>query len=52
MGVVNALLVNKAVIESCLVVLVANCTIGNTSLAACETATGNEEIAIVVIIDP
>jgi hypothetical protein len=51
-GVTKALLVNKAVIESCLVVLVVACTIGNTSAAACETATGNEEIAMVVIIDP
>jgi len=51
-GVTKALLVNKFVIESCLVVLVAACTIGNTSALACPAATGNEEIAMVVIIDP
>ena len=51
-GVTKVGLVNKFVIESCLVVLVDACTIGNTSAPACETATGNEEMAIVVIIDP
>jgi hypothetical protein len=51
-GVTKALLVNKFVIESCLVVLVVACTIGNTSAPACEAATGNEEIAMVVIINP
>jgi hypothetical protein len=51
-GVIKALLVNKLLTESCLVVLVAACTIGNTSALACPVATGNEEMAIVVIIDP
>jgi hypothetical protein len=51
-GVTKALLVNKFVIESCLVVLVAACTIGNTSALACPAATGKPEIAIVVIINP
>jgi hypothetical protein len=51
-GVIKALLVNKFVIESCLVVVVAACTIGNTSALACPVATGNPEMAIVVIIDP
>ena len=51
-GVTNAELVNKVSIESCLVVLVEACTIGNTSPPACETATGNAEMAIVVIINP
>lgn len=51
-GVTKAELVNKVPIESCLVVLVDDCTIGNTSPAACETAIGNAEMAIVVIINP
>jgi hypothetical protein len=51
-GVTKAGLVNKVAIESCLVVLVEACTIGNTSALACEDATGNAEMAIVVIVNP
>jgi hypothetical protein len=51
-GVTNAGLVNKLVIDSCLVVLLDACTIGNTSAPAWEVATGNAEIAIVAMIYP
>jgi hypothetical protein len=51
-GVTKVGLVNKLAIESCLVVLVEACTIGNTSALACEVATGNAEMAIVVIVNP
>jgi len=45
-GVTNAGLVNRLVTDSCLVVLVVACTIGNTSAPACEVATGRAEIAM------
>ena len=45
-GVVKLELVNKLVIDICLVVLVVFCTIGNTSAPACVGATGNAEMAI------
>jgi hypothetical protein len=51
-GVTKVGLVNKVAIESCLVVLVEACTIGNTSALACKVATGNAEMAIVVIVNP
>jgi hypothetical protein len=51
-GVTKVGLVNKLAIESCLVVLVEACTIGNTSALACKDATGKAEMAIVVIINP
>lgn len=45
-GVTNVELVNKLVTDSCLVVLVEFCTIGNTSAPACKIATGNAEMAM------
>jgi len=51
-GVISAGLVNKLVIDSCLVVVVDACTIGNTSAPAWEVAMGNAEIAIVAMIYP
>jgi len=45
-GVTSVGLVNRLVTDSCLVVLVVACTIGNTSAPACEVATGRAEIAI------
>jgi hypothetical protein len=45
-GVTNVELVNKLLIDSCLVVLVVLCTIGNTSAPACEDATGKAEMAM------
>lgn len=45
-GVTKVELVNKLVTDSCLVVLVEFCTIGNTSAPACADATGNAEMAI------
>jgi hypothetical protein len=49
-GVTNVELVNRLVTDSCLVVLVVFCTIGNTSAPACTVATGNAEMAIFGII--
>jgi hypothetical protein len=51
-GVTNVGLVNKAVTDSCLVVVVDACTIGKTSAPAWEVATGKAEIAIVAMIYP
>ena len=45
-GVTNVELVNKLVIDNCLVVLVVSCTIGNTSAPACAVAMGNAEMAM------
>jgi len=49
-GVTNVGLVNRLVIDSCLVVLVVACTIGSTSAPACEAATGRAEIAILAML--
>jgi hypothetical protein len=49
-GVTKVELVNKLVTDSCLVVLVVFCTIGNTSAPACDVAMGNAEMAMFDII--
>jgi hypothetical protein len=45
-GVTKVELVNRLDTDSCLVVLVVLCTIGNTSAPACEDATGKAEMAM------
>jgi len=49
-GVTSVGLVNRLVMDSCLVVLVVAWTIGNTSAPACEAATGRAEIAILAML--